>query len=295
MIEMAPVEGGLYQCGFAGDTFNTAWHLKQTLGSAAQVGFATRIGTDALSLRFREELIADGLGVDAVAQDPARSMGLYMISLQQSERSFHYWRQHSAARQLANDPAWLGAVLADADLLHLSGITLAILAPPARETLLEALATARGNGTRISFDPNLRPALWHDLGECRAAISALLPLVDIALPSFDDEARLWGDTGPEATRSRFQAEGVTEIAVKDGPGAVLWASGQDSGTTPTPRATELRDTSGAGDAFNAGYLAARLKNQNIQQAIAHGQKLAKEVLRHPGARAPLDSVPKLAP
>ena len=92
MVEMAPVGEGLYRRGYAGDTFNTVWHMAQLLGDAARSGFVTRVGRDGLSDAFVAEMAADGLDVSGVTRDPERGMGLYLIELDGVERSFHYWR-----------------------------------------------------------------------------------------------------------------------------------------------------------------------------------------------------------
>ena len=224
---------------------------------------------------------ADGLDLSGVFRDPLRRMGLYLIELDGVERSFHYWREASAARHLADDPVALERALAGADLIHLSGITLAILPPPARETLFAVLAHARAKGAKLSFDPNIRPRLWPSTTVLQETLTAILPLVDIALPSFDDEETHFGDATPQATLSRFHAAGVTEVVVKNGAGPVAFAGGW----VPTPAVSDIRDTTGAGDGFNAGYLAARLLGQDVEQAIHAGQTLAAAVLRQPGARA----------
>jgi len=111
MVELAPVGGGHYLRGYAGDTFNTAWHMAQALVGRVRVGFVSRVGQDALSDAFVAELIADGVDVSGIGREPARSMGLYLIGLDGVERSFHYWRSTSAARLLASDPAALTASL----------------------------------------------------------------------------------------------------------------------------------------------------------------------------------------
>ncbi len=286
MIEMAPVGDGLYRQGFAGDTFNTVWHLAQLLGANGQVAFATRVGTDALSDRFVAEAAQDGISTELIARDPDRAMGLYLIELQQAERSFHYWRTHSAARLLAESAAWLDHAFADAGLIHLSGITVAILSVPARQRLCAALAKARQAGSRVSFDPNIRPQLWSSQEEIRATLAQFLAVTDIALPSFDDEKANWGDATPEATLARFQAANVAEIVVKNGPGpATAFAEGEPFERTPAP-VRALRDTTGAGDAFNAGYLAARMRGRDPRAAVAAGQMLAGQVIQHFGARLP---------
>jgi 2-dehydro-3-deoxygluconokinase len=286
MLEMAPVGDGLYARGYAGDTFNTVWHMAQLLGDRAQVGYVTRLGQDKLSDAFLQELAADGLDTTGISRDPDRTMGLYLIALDGVERSFHYWRSTSAARALADDRAILARSIADAGLIHLSGITLAILSPVARKTLLQVLADARADGAIISFDPNIRPRLWSSPDDARAAVAAMMSLTDIALPSFDDEAGLWGDTTPTATIARGAAAGVAEVIVKNGPGDVAYHAADQIGIVPTPPVTDIRDTTGAGDAFNAGYLSARLLGLPPARAIAAGQGMSAEVLRHAGARAP---------
>ncbi len=284
MLELAPVDGGLYRRAYAGDTFNTIWHMAQLLGPAASTGFVTRVGQDSLSEAFIAEMAADGLDVSGVTHDPERGMGLYLIELDGAERSFHYWRSASAARRLADDPAALAAALDGAGLAHLSGITLAILPPAGRDALFAVLAEARGKGTLISFDPNIRPRLWSSGDEIRETIPRMLALTDIALPSFDDEVAHWADRTPEATIARFTASGVGEIAVKNGAGSVRFRAGDVEGDCPTPPVDGIRDTTGAGDAFNAGYLAARLAGLAPDRSIACGQAVSAEVIRTPGAR-----------
>ena len=295
MVEMAPVEGGLYRRGHAGDTYNTAWHMAQVLAGHGRVGFVTRVGRDALSDGFVAEAASDGIETAWIGRDEARTMGLYMIALEGAERSFSYWRSQSAARGLADDPAWLAEAVAGAELIHVSGITLAILAPEARARLLATLGGARRRGSRISFDPNIRPALWSSPEAAREAVGAALAVTDIALPSFDDEAGLWGDRSPEDTVRRMAGQGVAEIVVKNGAGPVTLAAGAELRRIDTPPAPLVRDTTGAGDGFNAGYLAARLMGQGPMQAVAAAQRLSAAVIGVPGARLPRDGVPPIDP
>lgn len=293
MVEFAPIGRDQYQRGLAGDTFNTAWHMAQVLGARAKVGFVTKVGQDRLSDNFVTELRADGLDDCVIGRDPARGMGLYLIELVGVERSFHYWRDSSAARGLAADGAFLQRAFTGAGLIHLSGITLAILPDADRARLFSALETARDSGSRISFDPNIRPRLWPSRQHARDAVAQALTMTDIALPSFDDEAMLWGDENPQATLARFAQAGITEAVVKNGGGVVWSLAGGVMLAQDTPAVADIRDTTGAGDSFNAGYLSARLLGHTPEHAITIGQGFAAEVIRHPGARLPKENVPKI--
>ena len=295
MLEMAPVGNKLFRCGFAGDTFNTVWHMAQLLGHEATVGYVSRVGTDSLSDGFVQNLATDGLDTTGISRDPARTMGLYLIELDGVERRFHYWRENSAARRLADDPDMLSQAVQGAGLIHLSGITLAILAPTARSTLFEVLTKARAAGAIICFDPNIRPRLWASPTEIRDTIAQMLTLTDIALPSFDDESTHFGDQTPADTIQRIRAAGVAEVVVKDGAGPVWFHGPGQARSVPTTPVDGIRDTTGAGDAFNSGYLAARLSGQSPTLAISVGQKISAQVLRTYGARAEKDAVQGLRP
>ena len=122
--------------------------------------------------------------------------------------------------------------------------------------LLEA---ARQQGAKVAFDGNFRPRGWQgDLARTRTVFIEALKRVDIALPTFDDEAVLWGDPSPEATVARLQAFGIGEIVVKNGPNSALVAAGGTQEFVPVPEVMVPVDATAAGDGFNASYLAARL-------------------------------------
>jgi 2-dehydro-3-deoxygluconokinase len=290
MVEFAPVGDDIYRRGFAGDTLNTCWHIAKLAQDHARVGYFTRVGLDAFSTEFLGFLARSGLASDAIARDPERSIGLYVISLAGSERSFSYWRDSSAARRLADDFDALLAAIIGVGLIHISGITLAIIGDRGRRNLLKALHAARSKGSIVSYDPNARARLWRDAAEMRHALRQALEVTDIALPSFDDEAKLWGDADPDETVKRMTAAGVREIAVKNGRDAVALFNEGTLVRAPTPEVSSIRDTTGAGDSFNAGYLAARLVGMSPLEACRLGQGVAGEIISHFGALAPESSL-----
>jgi 2-dehydro-3-deoxygluconokinase len=286
MVEFAPVGDNLYRRGFAGDTLNTCWHMAKLVGPHGRVGYFTRVGEDAFSSEFLDFLAASGLDGSAVARDSERAIGLYVISLSGAERSFSYWRDSSAARKLADAYEALLEAIAGKGLIHISGITLAVIGAAGRKNLLKALDAARASGSIVSYDPNVRPRLWRDPNEMREALRDALDVCDIALPSFDDEAKVWGDASTEETAKRIGDLGVREVVVKNGKDAVALLADGALTHVPTAQVSDVRDTTGAGDSFNAGYLAARLVGMTPADACRLGQDVAGEIIRHFGALAP---------
>jgi 2-dehydro-3-deoxygluconokinase len=282
MVELSAQQPNLWRSAFAGDTFNTAWYLA-ALRPGWQVSYGTRLGSDAMSDAAIAAIAAAGLGTQWITRDPQRTIGLYAISLKDGERSFTYWRGQSAARAFADDAVWLKVAIAAADVIYLSGITIAILAPEKRALLNELLV-----GKRVVFDPNIRPRLWESPQAMRDAITDTARRASILLPSFDDEAAAFGDASPEATAQRYAALGVAEVVVKNGEKnpAVLFDG--EAVQVPAPVPVKPTDTTGAGDSFNAGYLAARLDGCDIVQSVEAGQALSALVVQHPGALTPRD-------
>ncbi len=288
MIELAPAGDGLYRRGFAGDTFNTAWTVRGlTAPEAVAVRYVTAVGDDAISAEMRRFI--DGSGIDArgVRVVPGRTAGLYMISLVGAERSFTYWRDSSAARQLAADPEALARALEGVTTAYFSGITLAILAPEHREVLLDALGRLRAAGARIAFDPNIRHRLWSSAEEMKAALVAGYRAATIAMPTHGDEKDLFGDKSVSDTGLRVADYGVPEVVVKDGPSPCFVVTAGGAAAVPATTVPEPVDTTGAGDSFNAAYLAARMAGAEPSEAARRGHLAAGRVIMVRGALMPM--------
>lgn len=295
MIELTEAGPGTMRRGYGGDTLNTALYMAR-LGAAngIAVDYVTALGDDPFSEEMLECWREEAIGTSRVARLPDRLPGLYMIRTDSSgERSFWYWRSTSAARDLTAPPhgAATLASLARDDLVYVSGITLSILDDDGRERLVAAVAAARAAGTRIAVDTNWRPRNWSDIGTGRDWTTRLFAEADIALPSADDDAALFGDATPERTVDRLHALGVPEVVVKNGAfGCIVGVDGRTE-RVPAAHVADPVDTTAAGDSFNAGYLTARLLDRPPAEAARVGHTLAAAVILHPGAVIPRESMP----
>lgn len=285
MIELSGGSDGNWRMGFAGDTFNTLWALSALTDGPAT--YVSAFGDDPFSRDQIAFFKAHGIGIGASPVIAGARPGLYAITLTGAERSFTYWRNDAAAKQLASQPDSLTKSLQNQSLVYFSGITLAILDAPARKTLMTAIAAARAAGSRIAFDPNYRPRLWQSRDEAQAAITEALAVTDIALPTFPDEQMLFGDGAPQETAARLAAH-VGEVVVKNGEDAALVVG--DGGTAAVPAVTVASpvDTTGAGDSFNGGYLAARLAGHAPAEAARRAHRVAAAVVQVRGALASAD-------
>lgn len=290
MIEMSAGSDGQWRMGFAGDTLNTAWYMRALLGPAWTVGYVSKLGVDRYSSAMRAFIADSGIDTSHIGTVEDRRPGLYFIHQEDGDRHFTYWRDMAAAKLLADDRAALDTALATAGTIYFSGITLAILTQAHRATLLDALQGARARGAMIVFDPNIRPRLWSGPAEMRDALTAAAGVCDIVLPTFGDEQTLFGDIDPAATADRYLALGVAEVVVKNGhePALARWRDGEVE-ISARPVASVV-DATGAGDSFNAGYLAARLEGRDHDEALMQAHRVAAICLGHHGALAPRDTL-----
>ncbi|MCV3208782.1 sugar kinase [Mesorhizobium sp. YC-39] len=288
MIELSGQAGPNWRMGFAGDTFNTLWALHALSGDRPAT-YVSAFGDDPFSQGQIAFFAENGIGIGESPVISGARPGLYAITLTGAERSFTYWRGDAAARQLASDPAALAKNLENQALVYFSGITLAILEDTARKKLLAAVAKARAAGSLVAFDPNYRPRLWYSREAAQAAILDALAVADIALPTFPDEQMLFGDTEPQATAQRL-GKLVGEVVVKNGEEPALIAEKGALQPVPAVHVAAPVDTTGAGDSFNGGYLAARLAGHAPAEAVLRAHRVAAAVVQVRGALAPFETL-----
>lgn len=284
MIELSMQDSVRADIGVAGDTLNTAIYLKRA-APECEVDYITCLGDDPFSDRIRSFITDQDVGTGQIKILPDRSPGLYAITTSDTgERSFTYWRNASAARDLfqyGREPDF--SVLEGYDMLYLSGVSLAILPHKIRLALLDWLAQSP---VRLAFDSNYRPRLWEDRATAQAVTSIMWARADIGLPSLDDEIALYQSTEAKVIE-RFRALGLSG-ALKRGEAGPL-SLGEDV-RQPYPPANCVVDTTAAGDSFNGGYLGTLMRGGNQAEALARGHDFAARVVSYRGAIIPGDAL-----
>lgn len=282
MAEFSPADvSGLYQQAYAGDAFNTAIYLKRC-NNTVDSQFMSVIGKDSISSQFETLMAEESLSTDALYKSDEATMGAYMVHLDDSgERSFSYWRKHSAATTMTQHIQL--SDLVSAEYVFFTGITLAILSDEDRISLLDTLAQAAKSGTKVVFDPNYRPRLWASPQVAADSFKQALAISAVALPGLEDFEALYGLTTQAQVADMLDTMGISEYVIKDGVNPMLVAENQQRQWVETKPVDTVIDSTSAGDAFNGGYLSQRLRGQSSERAAAYASRVSGCVIQHRGA------------
>ena len=133
---------------------------------------------------------------------------------------------------------------------------------------------------------------WSDRAITHAVFDKMYALTDIALPSVEDELLVTGLSSEEDVVKRLTDFGIGEIVLKMGEKSCLVLNESVSEYVDTEEVSVV-DTTSAGDSFNAGYIAARLRGQSAVASCAVGHRLASTVIQHKGAIIPATAMPNI--
>jgi 2-dehydro-3-deoxygluconokinase len=285
MVEVGLTGPGRAAVGFGGDTFNAAVYLRR-LGLSVAYGTAVG-GEDPFSEGILRLMAEEGIDAGLVRQVAGRLPGLYAIDRDAAgERRFFYWRAEAPARDffMLADRDALSQAVAGARLVYLSGVTLAIIGEAGRTVLGELLDEAKAAGADIAFDPNFRARLWDSAEEAQAAVEAVARRCRYISSSVADLQGLFGEAA-EQKAAEWAADGAEVVLRAENHAVTVRLADTVLRFAPEPAVRAL-DTTGAGDGFNAGYLAARLDGREPQRAVMTARRLANFVVQHIGAISP---------
>jgi sugar/nucleoside kinase (ribokinase family) len=241
------------------------------------VGWVSRLGNDTMGQFLRDAFMKEGIDCSQVTLvSGARTGFMFKGRVDDgSDPPIEYHRQGSAASLMGPNDLPL-AWLQTARHLHVTGV-FAALTPATLAATQTAMATVRAQGGSISFDPNLRPALWASEAHMRSTINALAAQADWVLPGLDEGRLLTGCNTPEDIAQFYldqmkasqhaspRGQGVVVKLGADGAYFATAASAQ--GDVPAFPVKKVIDTVGAGDAFAVGIISSLLEDLSVTQAV----------------------------
>ncbi|PQA83613.1 2-dehydro-3-deoxygluconokinase [Limnohabitans sp. TS-CS-82] len=244
-----------------------------------RVGWVSRLGDDANGVYLRQAFEREGVDCSHVATVP----GGFTASMRKgrvddgSDPPIAYQRANSAASQLGPehlDLPWL----ASARHLHVTGIFPALSASTMAATQA-AMRHMRAHHKTISFDPNLRPALWPDRAVMRDSLNALAAQADWVLPGLDEGRQLTGCDTPQNIARFYREAGATQVVVKLGAQGAYVDGPAGCAFVPAFPVAQVVDTVGAGDAFAVGVISALLEGASLEKAARRGAWLGARAVQ----------------
>lgn len=266
MVTFSPDQSGplRYVHGFrkrlAGSESNVAIGLSR-LGHSS--GWISRVGDDEFGKFVIREVRAEGVDVSRVRTDPDYPTGIMFKEIREgNETKVYYYRKGSAASFMSPediDSEYLGS----SKILHITGIIPALSAS-CLDTMWKAIFIAKEKGVLVSFDPNIRLKLWSR-DKAVETLKKIIPYVDIISTGLDEASMLLGIHEPEKLIDSLLNLGVKYIALKMGAQG-SWVSNADEKLKMDAfKIKNAVDPIGAGDAFDAGFLAGILENKPLAE------------------------------
>jgi 2-dehydro-3-deoxygluconokinase len=278
LIEFAEVEPALYEQAFAGDMVNTLYYASR-LGLTTS--FISMFGKDLYTKSLLNFLDESGIDRSSCLVSTEKNNGLYIIRNDENgEPEFTFFRENSSARDtlLHYDEKKLLNRLDESKCVVFSGIVLAVFHDV--EQLIKLLGKRR-SGVIVYFDVNVRTSLWKDISILRDWIRRLAGLVDIISLSVSDDEKIFGKRPKQEIMDWYRDKGYSKIILRDGEGDVLLYFDAEYSIAPQ-KVEQVIDATGAGDAFNAAFIAAYLKNKPPTECAEAGNNAAAQVLGYHG-------------
>jgi 2-dehydro-3-deoxygluconokinase len=246
-----------YHMRIAGAESNTAIGLAK-LGH--EVSWISRLGRDEFGQYICNSIRSEGVDCSHVIYDEAHRTGIMFKQISTGETSVTYYRQDSAASHMR--PEDLDAsMFAGAKYLHISGIT-PVLSEDCYETILRAMELAKEYQVKISFDPNIRRKLWKDQ-DYTGRIRDIAVRSQILLMGLDEAEVLFGSREPQKLQKQIFSGSEVEMAAMKNGAAGAWVADRASCSPIEPYPCKCIDPVGAGDGFNAGFLAGLLEQKTL--------------------------------
>jgi 2-dehydro-3-deoxygluconokinase len=279
LVEFVELEDGKYAQSYAGDTLNTLFYASR-LG--LKTGYVTAIGQDPFSEGI--ELLLDTEKIDrTISASDDGVNGMYFVLGASGQKRYHFLRKHSAATRMLEhiDKSKLRAYLLKTKVFHLSLTSIGIQSE--RDRLIDLLSRIAGD-VKISLDSNYRAAVWADREDAQHWYEKVLPFVSMLFVTDTDHEAIYGKEDFVHAIKRYQGFGINRLAYRMGErGSILF-----DGKAQTIKAVEdvkVIDTTGAGDAYNAGFIHAMLQGRSFKECGEFATACAATAIEDSGGMA----------
>ncbi|GAB4340266.1 MAG: carbohydrate kinase [Phototrophicales bacterium] len=219
-----------------------------------QSAFLGQVGEDPFGHFLADFLAAEGVDVEGLRYtDQARTALAFVSLAEDGERSFVFYR-HPSADMLMKPEDLAFNKIETSSLFHFGSITL--IHEPSRSATLQAAAYARSKGCMVSYDPNLRLALWQNPSAARDGLWLGVPYANVIKISDEELAFMTG--GDDVTT--LWHDNLKLIVVTHGANGSTAYLPDGTSYHQMTKAVSAVDTTGAGDGFVAGLLVGLLEN-----------------------------------
>ena len=243
----------------------------------AKTVLAASVGNDDMGIVLKNYVARLGVDVSCVTQvdDPTT---LILVTRSAAVSNFQPYRGADYMLSIRQFPY---GRFDDLSIFHTT--CFALSKNPSRDVILQAANKAQRAGVQLSIDANYAEKIWPDRREAQRVVSEYCRIGALVKVSDVDFTRLYGEEtpNPQNVIDHFLKMGANEVCFTMGEHGCWVANEKQQHYLPS-REVEVKDTTGAGDAFWSGYLTARLDGKNLLERAIAGRRMAELKLAHFG-------------
>lgn len=270
-----------FQKFLAGAEVNVAIGVSR-LGHSVE--YVTRLGADPMGEFVKDQLKKNDICIDHIDMTDDYLTGFQMKErVSKGDPDTFYFRRGSAASHLEKH-ILDGIDFSELKLVHLTGIFPGI-SHQALSSFKYFVELLHKHNIPLTFDPNLRPALWPNQETMIETINSLASKADIILPGVGEGKILMGSDDPEKIADFYldNGEKTKVVVVKVGTkGAFVKTNDGQTFEVPGYKVAKVVDTVGAGDGFAAGFISGQLEGLSLPESALRGNAVGAFAVQAPG-------------
>ena len=272
------------------DSLDDVHHFKRLMGGSPanmcmnmsrlgnQTLLASSVGEDDMGHWVYQQVEQVGVDVRLIAK-VTQPTTLILVTRSKAVSNFEAYRLADCQITAEQFP---DEILQQINLFHTTCFGLS--RPPAGDSILQAADRAAQHGCQLSIDANYAAKIWPDQQEAQTIVARYCELGALVKVSEVDWQRLYGSslTNAEKAARHFLDLGARQACITMGGEGVFVAACDEAGVFLPARSVDVKDTTGAGDAFWSGYLTAWLDDHGIRHCAMAGRRMAELKLGHFG-------------